>query len=95
MELMKKSIYTDRIKAKAMLQIPLEEDINVSDSRPDVGRLVFTHGRIKIDEIKTGMNKIWVKGKLLFQVLYEAEGKDSGMAGMEGALPFMEEIYMD
>lgn len=78
-----------------MLQIPLEEDINVSDSRPDVGRLVFTRGRIKIDEIKTGMNKIWVKGKLLFQVLYEAEGKDSGMAGMEGDLPFMEEIYMD
>lgn len=95
MELMKKSIYTDKIKAKAMLQIPLEEDINVSDTRPDVGRLVFTRGKVKIDEIKTGMNKIWVKGKLLFQVLYEAEGKDSGMSGMEGELPFMEEIYMD
>ena len=78
-----------------MLQIPLEEDINVSDSRPDVGRLVFTRGRVRIDEIKTGMNKIWVKGKLLFQVLYEAEGKDSGMAGMEGEIPFMEEIYME
>lgn len=95
MELMKKSIYTDKIKAKAMLQIPLEEDINVSDTRPDVGRLVFTRGKVKIDEIKTGMNKIWVKGKLLFQILYEAEGKDSGMAGMEGELPFMEEIYME
>lgn len=95
MELMKKSIYTDRIKAKAMLQIPLEEDINVSDTRPDVGRLVFTNGKVKIDEIKTGMNKIWVKGKLLFQILYEAEGKDSGMAGMEGEVPFMEEIYME
>ena len=95
MELMKKSIYTDKIKAKAMLQIPLEEDINVSDTRPDVGRLVFTHGRIKIDEIKTGMNKIWVKGKLMFQILYETDGKDSGMAGMEGELPFMEEIYME
>lgn len=95
MELMKKSIYTDKIKAKAMLQIPLEEDINVSDTRPDVGRLVFTRGKVKIDEIKTGMNKIWVKGKLLFQVLYEAEGKDAGMLGMEGELPFMEEIYME
>ena len=95
MELMKKSIYTDKIKAKAMLQIPLEEDINVSDTRPDVGRLVFTRGKVKIDEIKTGMNKIWVKGKLAFQVLYEAEGKDAGMSGMEGELPFMEEIYME
>ena len=78
-----------------MLQIPLEEDINVSDTRPDVGRLVFTRGRVKIDEIKTGMNKIWVKGKLLFQILYEAEGKDAGMSGMDGELPFMEEIFMD
>lgn len=95
MELMKKSIYNDKIKARAMLQIPLEEDINVSDTRPDVGRLVFTRGKVKIDEIKTGMNKIWVKGKLLFQVLYETEGKDAGMSGMEGELPFMEEIYME
>ncbi len=95
MELMKKSIYTDRIKAKAVLQIPLEEDINVSDTRPDVGRLVFTRGKVKIDEIKTGINKIRVKGKLLFQILYEAEGKDAGMSGMEGNLPFMEEIYME
>ncbi len=95
MELMKKSIYNDKIKAKAMLQIPLEEDMNVSDTRPDVGRLVFTRGKVKIDEIKTGMNKIWVKGKLMFQVLYEAEGKDAGMSGMEGELPFMEEIYME
>ncbi len=95
MELMKKSIYTDKIKAKAMLQIPLEEDINVSDTRPDVGRLVFTRGKVKIDEMKNGMNKVWIKGKLLFQILYEAEGKDSGMSGMEGELPFMEEVYME
>lgn len=95
MELLKKSIYTDKIKAKAMLQIPLEEDINVSDTRPDVGRLVFTRGKIKIDEIKSGMNKIWIKGKLRYQILYEAEGKDAALAGMEGELPFMEEIYME
>ena len=29
MELVKKNIHTERIKAKALLQIPLEEDINV------------------------------------------------------------------
>ena len=28
MELVKKNIHTERIKAKALLQIPLEEDIN-------------------------------------------------------------------
>ena len=95
MELVKKNIHTERIKAKALLQIPLEEDINVSDSRPDVGKPVFTRGKIKVDEVKSGTNKVWVKGRLVYQILYLAEGKESGLAGMEGELPFMEEIYMD
>lgn len=95
MELVKKNIHTEKIKAKALLQIPLEEDINVSDTRPDVGKLVFTRGKIKIDEMKTGTNKVWAKGRLGFQILYLAEGKEAGLAGMEGELPFMEEIYMD
>ena len=95
MELVKKNIHTERVKAKALLQIPLEEDINVSDSRPDVSKPVFTRGKIKIDEVKSGSNKVWVKGRLVYQILYLAEGKEKGLAGMEGELPFMEEIYMD
>lgn len=95
MELVKKNIHTERTKAKALLQVPLEEDINVSDTRPDVSKLVFTRGKIKIDEMKTGTNKVWVKGRLVYQILYLAEGKDAEPAGMEGELPFMEEIYMD
>lgn len=95
MELVKKNIQTDRIKAKTLLQLPIEEDINVSDTRPDVGKLVFHRGKIKIDEIKTAMNKVWVKGKLVYQILYAADGKEAGLAGMEGELSFMEEIYME
>lgn len=95
MELLKKNIHTERIKAKALLQIPLEEDINVSDSKPDVARIIHCSGRVKTDEIKMGMNKIWVKGRLVFQALYQAEGASAGIAGMDGELPFMEEIYLD
>lgn len=96
MELLKKSIHTERIKSKALLQIPLEEDINVSDTKPDVARIIYSSGDVKVDEIKTGMNKIWVKGQLFYQILYQAEGAERGeLAGMEGGLPFMEEIYLD
>ncbi len=95
MELLKKNIHTERIKAKALLQIPLEEDINVSDAKPDVGRIIRCGGRVKTDEIKMGMNKIWVKGRLEFQVLYQADGAEVKAAGMDGELPFMEEIYLD
>lgn len=95
MELLKKNIHTERVKSKAFLQIPLETDINVSDSKPDVARVIYSGGKIKVDEIKTGMNKIWVKGKLCYQLLYKAEGGSNAYAGMDGELPFMEEIYLD
>ena len=95
MGLLKKNIHTERIKAKALLQVPLEEDINVSDTKPDVARIICCSGRVKTDEIKMGMNKIWVKGRLVFQVLYQTDGADAGIAGMDGEIPFMEEIYLD
>lgn len=96
MELLKKNIHTEKIKSKAMLQLPMEEDINVSDAKPDVARIIYSSGDVKIEEIKMGMNKIWVKGQLCYQILYQAEGAESGSAvGMEGGLPFMEEIYLE
>lgn len=95
MELLKKNIHMERTKSKAFLQIPLETDINVSDTKPDVARVIYHSGKIKADEIKTGMNKIWVKGRLCYQLLYQADGENSTLAGMDGELPFMEEIYLD
>lgn len=101
MELLKKNIHTERIKSKALLQIPLETDINVSDAKPDVSKVIYDCGAIKVDEIKTGMNKVWVKGKLCYQILYQTEDSSSGdreektLAGMDGDIPFMEEIYLD
>lgn len=95
MELVKKNIHTEQIKAKTVLQIPLEEDINVSDSKPDVARIIHSGGRIKTDEIKMGMNKIWVKGRLEYQIMYQADGGGADISGMDGELPFMEEVYLD
>lgn len=101
MELLKKNIHTERIKSKALLQIPLEMDINVPDAKPDVAKVIYDCGTIKVDEIKTGMNKIWVKGKLCYQLLYQtdntlsADKEDKTLAGMDGDIPFMEEIYLD
>lgn len=95
MELIKKRVHTQQTKTRAMLQIPIEEDINVSDVNPDVARLIFNNGRIKVDEIKSGTNRIWVKGRLCYKILYQSEEKMTQMSGMEGEIPFMEEIAMD
>lgn len=95
MELIKKNIQHEQTKAKATLQIPMEEDMNVSDSKPDVGQILYSRGKVKIEEIKPGMNKVWVKGKLRYQILYFEEGMTSSVASIEGDCAFMEEMYMD
>ena len=40
MELLKKNIRMNRQKSRAMNQITLEEDMNVPDSRSDVGDII-------------------------------------------------------
>lgn len=95
MELVKKNIQHEQTKSKAMLQIPMEEDMNVPDSKQDVGQILHARGRVKIEEIKPGMNKVWVKGKLRYQMLYFEDGMSSNVASIEGDCSFMEEIYMD
>ena len=104
MELIKKNINTEKIKSKALLQMPMEEDINISDTKPDVSQIIYSAGDVRIEEIKVGMNKIWVKGQLCYQILYQTDASEHNQenasqkmeyANMEGGIPFMEEIYLD
>ena len=41
MELVRKNIHMDRIKGQASTQITLEDDINISDSKPDASKLIY------------------------------------------------------
>ena len=41
MELVKKNIHMDQIKGQAATQITLEDDVNISDSKPDAGKLIY------------------------------------------------------
>ena len=48
MELIKRNIHMDRLKCKASIQITLEDDINISDSRPDALKLIMDRGNVEI-----------------------------------------------
>ena len=100
MELIKRNIHTDCIKCKAQTQMTLEDDVIISDSRPDAAKLIMDKGNVMIDEVKVSDDHVSVKGKLCFQVLYLAEngiapsGK-SDVADMEGTIPFDEMVFME
>lgn len=95
MELVKKNIHMDRLKGRAETQITLEDDVNISDSRPDAGKLIDDKGNVLVDEVKVTDDHVTVKGKLQFSVLYLTEGENRIPARMEGSLPFEEQVYME
>lgn len=95
MELIKRNIHMDCLKCKASTQITLEDDINISDSRPDALKLIMDRGNVVIEEVKVTDDHVGVKGRLFFHILYLAEGKKADVAAMEGSIPFEEQIYME
>lgn len=95
MELVKRNIHMDCLKCKASTQIALEDDVNISDSRPDALKLIMDRGNVVIEEVRVTDDHVGVKGKMNFGILYLAEGKTADVAAMEGSIPFEEQLYMD
>ena len=96
MELTRRNIHMDSLKCRASMQTTLEEDVIVSDSRPDVAKLILDRGNVVIEEIKVTADHVNVRGKLEFFILYQAEAKDAGKikpADMTGAVPFSETVF--
>ncbi|MBD5521935.1 MAG: DUF3794 domain-containing protein [Lachnospiraceae bacterium] len=94
MELVKKKIHMDRIASKAGTQMVLEEDVNISDNRPDVNNLISVKGEVVMDEIRINDDRVSLRGKLQVQMLYLTE--EEGMcASMEAELPFEEKVNME
>ncbi|MCM1143707.1 MAG: DUF3794 domain-containing protein [Blautia sp.] len=94
MELVKKKIHMDRIANTAGTQMVLEEDVNISDNRPDASHLITAKGDVIVDEIRASDDRVSLKGRLQVQILYLTE--EEGMcASMEANIPFEEKINME
>lgn len=100
MELIKRNIHMDSVRCRAFTQMTLEDDVIISDSRPDAARLIMDRGNVVVDEVKTSDDHVTVKGKLQFSVLYVAERGSgetdrSNVSDMEGSIPFEEMVFME
>lgn len=95
MELIKKNIHMDRVGLSAGTQITLDDDRNIPDSKPDVNTLVFEQGNVKIDEVSPANGHVKVKGRLLFTVIYQTNEGEVALAGLNGEIPFEEQVIMN
>ncbi|MBP3475972.1 MAG: DUF3794 domain-containing protein [Lachnospiraceae bacterium] len=94
MELVKKKIHMDRISSRAGTQMVLEEDVNISDNKPDASYLLTNKGEIIMEEIRAGENVVNLKGKLVVSVLYLTD-MEGMCASMEAMIPFEEKVNME
>lgn len=90
MELRKQQIHMNRWKGNVTTQVTLDDDFIVPDTMDDMEQVLLDNGEIQIESVKNQGEKVLVKGKLDFQVLYRrAEG---GLQTLGGTIPFEEVI---
>ncbi len=94
MELVKKNIHMDFVKASATSQLVLEEDMNLPDTKPDMDCICLERGTVWVDEVKPYADFCLVRGRLVFQVLYHSEEEKKSLATIEGKISFEEKIHM-
>ena len=95
LELVKKNIHMDCIKAKAGNQITVEDDVNIPDLRPDIDKVIFHSGVIKVEEAKAGNGQVTVKGTLAVSILYISDEEEEPLGKVETGLPFEEQFHME
>ena len=70
MNLSKTYVQVPKYKNTVSLQMTLDNDFNVPDSKPDIERLIQEKGRLNIRDIKAAKDKCTIRGELIFGVLY-------------------------
>ena len=94
MELIKRNIHMDRIRAEAVTQFTLEDDVNIPENKPDVSTLNLEKGELVVDEIKPATDSVTVKGRLCYVVLYHTAEDGSSLVVLNGQLPFEERVIL-
>ena len=73
LELIKTNIHMNRWKRDAAVQITLDDDFIVPDTMDDVEQVIMAAGDIQVETARNAGDKVTVKGKLAFQVLFRRE----------------------
>lgn len=95
MELTTRNIRTYGILCRSDMQITLEDDVNVPDTKPDIDQLIKTRGEIQITSTTPADGKVILRGTLNFSVLYITTEDIRPVHCMKGQIPIEESINMD
>jgi hypothetical protein len=69
----------------------LENEITISDDL-DIGKIISTEAKAKINSSNVLKDKIAVNGDLIYNIIYRSNDEDMTICSKEGKIPFSEEI---
>lgn len=95
MQLNKIKLHSCMAFASAQSQITLDDDYNVPDYRPDIVKVLKEKGELHFDEVKAAAGAAWLKGRLVFKVLYRSDQENGKISCLKGEIPFQEKLNMD
>lgn len=95
MEFQKIKLHRSEKRGSAVTQITLDDDYNVPDYRQDIVKVIKEHGELRFDEVKAMEGAAWIKGSLIFKVLYRSDKQEGKISCLRGEIPFQERLNMD
>lgn len=95
MELKKQYVRMNSRGREGQMQITLEEDLNLPETKPDIDTICFEKGCVVIEDVKTQGDSLLVKGKLSFCILYHTQENGGFLDRMEGKIPFEEKMKLN
>lgn len=90
LELEKRNLHRNRLKCQTGTQVTLDDDFIVPDTMSDMDEVILDSGLIQLEPAKVQRERVTVRGKLEFHVLYRKE--EGGLQTLGGAIPFEEVI---
>ena len=91
MEFQKIKLHRSEKNRAAVTQITLDDDYNVPDYRQDIVKVIKERGELRFDEVKAMEGAAWIKGSLVFKVLYRSD-KQEGKISCQYQIPVLIDV---
>lgn len=92
MECITELVHMDVTRCRIESQFSLEQDCNLSDTKPDINTIHLYDGFVKIEELRPTDETLIIKGKLHYRILYTCEEHFGALHCFSGKIPFEESI---
>lgn len=95
MELIMEKLFMLQRKCEAVSQITFDEDMNVPDVKPDIGRMIQKKGTIQIEDIQISEGRAYITGALLVYLLYVSDSEERRIQSLMGTLRIGETLNLE